>query len=175
MANEITIADFTKPYMVYAESGDDSETILNELITYYQKLILTQILGEQEYNDYVTNRTNDEWDDFVDGVTYIYDSVTYVYPGIKPVLTKMIYYYWQVDAQQRLGERGSLNPTLLNSQKIIPRQKMSRAFNEAKDEIRNVRTYSPTVYHFLLHMQENEDYFPDWEYTEFYHINEYNL
>jgi hypothetical protein len=175
MANIITIADFSKPYVVYAVDSEDSGTILDELITYYEKIILTQILGEQEYNDYIANPTETEWVNFVDGVTYTYDSISYVYPGIKPVLTKMMYYYWQVDAQQRLGERGSLNPTLLNSDKVIPRQKMVRAFNEAKDEIRNNRTYSPTVYHYLYHMQENNDYFPNWEYTEFYHINQYNL
>jgi hypothetical protein len=174
MANIITIADFSKPYMVYAVTGDDSATVLNELITYYEKIILTKILGEIEYNAYIAAPTDQEWVDFVDGVEYINDTITYVYPGIKPVLTKFMYYYWQVDAAQNLGEKGSLNPTLLNSQKVIPAEKMTRAYNEAVDLIKNGRTYSPTVYNFLLHYQD-DDYFPDWDYTKHYKINPYNL
>lgn len=175
MANEITIADFTQPFMVFAPSGSDEETFLNQLITYYQKDILTQILGEIEYNDYVTNRSNTEWDEFVDGDTYVHDDITYVYPGIKPVLTNLMYYYWNVETASNLGESGALKRSLVNAVQVVPRYKMVRAFNDAVADIFNNRTYSPTVYNFLLHKQEDEDYFPDWEYTQFYKINQWNL
>lgn len=175
MANIITISDFSSPYLVYAVTGDDSNTILNDLITYYEKLILTQILGEIEYNDYIANPSNTEWGYFVDGHTYTYNSESYVYPGIKPILTKFLYYYWQVETSSSLAESGQLKKNLVNSIQIVPAHKMVRAYNEAIDLISNDREYSPTVYNFLDHMQSENDYFPDWEYTTFEKINTFNL
>jgi hypothetical protein len=175
MANITSITDFKNPYIPYAVSGENTEEYLNEIIEYYEKIILTNILGEIEYNDYIANPTNTEWVNFVSGTTYTYNSVSYVYPGIKDVLVKLIYYYWQKDTASNLGESGQLKKTLVHATQIIPSGKMARAYNEAVDLIINNRSYSPTVYNYLLHQQSLNDYFPDWSYTHRYKINQFSI
>jgi hypothetical protein len=180
MDNLITISDFYNPYMVYAESGEDTETFLNEIITYYQKPILTSILGEIEYNAFEDDLNgivpaSDQWTWFYTGKEYTYDSVTYKYEGIKDVLVRFIYYYWQKETASNLAESGQLRKNLVNSFQVVPAFKMSRAYNEAIEYIKNNRTYSPTVYNFLDHQQSLNSYFPDWEYTQIEKINMYSI
>jgi hypothetical protein len=180
MDNLITISDFYNPYMVYAESGEDTETFLNEIITYYQKAILTSILGEIEYNNFEDDLTgtvpaSDQWDWFYTGKEYTYNDVTYKYQGIKDVLVRMIYYYWQKETASNLAESGQLRKNLVNAVQVIPSFKMSRAYNEAIDNIINTREYSPTVYNFLSHQQELNNYFEDWVFTKVEKINMYGI
>jgi len=178
MDNLIVIGDFNNPYLPYA--GADSAAYLNDIITQYQKPILTQILGEVEYNNFNDDLTgivpgSTEWEYFLDGTTYVHDSVSYVFPGIKPILTKFMFYYWQRDTVNDLAETGQLKKNLLNASQVIPAHKMTAAYNDSVDEIINVREYSPTVYHFMNHMQDDNDYFPDWDFTTFIKINIFNL
>jgi hypothetical protein len=179
MENLIVILDFKQPFAPYG--GADSADYVNAIITQYQKDILTQILGEIEYNAFETDLngtdtpTLDQWDWFLNGTTYTYNSVSYVYPGIKQVLTKFMYYYWQRNTASDLGNTGQVQKVLLNSAQVIPSKMMVQAYNLSVDEIYNKRTYGPTVYNFLSHQQSLNSYFPDWDFTSFDKINIYNI
>ena len=172
MDNLITIADFSNPNMVYGPVGTDDEIFLNQIIAYNQKDILIDILGEIEYNNFEDDLTgiipdSAQWIDFLDGETYTYDSVKYKFLGIKPILIKFVYYYWQRKTAVDLAQSGALNKTLKNAVQIIPVNEMVRAWNDAVNDIKNVRIYGTTVYNFLDHMQDNNGWFGDWDYTSF--------
>jgi hypothetical protein len=179
MENLIVINDFKQPFAPYG--GADSADYVNAIITQYQKEILTKILGEIEYNAFNTDLndtdtpSSTEWLYFLNGTTYTYNSVSYVYPGIKDVLTKFMYYYWQRNTASDLGNTSNVQKILINSKQKIPDKMMTQAYNLSVNEIYNSREYSPTVYNFLNHQQSLNSYFPNWDFTSFDKINIYNI
>jgi hypothetical protein len=183
MENLIILEDFKQPFAPYG--GADSAVFVNRIITQYQEGILIKILGEIEYRAFEEDLSTStemppvptltEWDYFLNGHTYTHDGVKYVYPGIKPVLTKFCYYYWQRQTVSDLAETGNVRKELLNSQQVIPMSRMRDAYNIAIYDIKNSREYGSTVYNFLDHMQQDNNYYPDWDFTEFKKINTFNL
>lgn len=177
MNNLITISDFSNPYLVFAVAGADSEDLLNEYITKYQKDYLIQILGHRTYNVFDAAcisgvpPTSGFWYEFIEGVTYPEDSVNYIYPGIKPVLVKLLYYWWHRNTATILGEKGELKANYQKLVKTIPAQKMVSAYNDAIEEIQSCISYAPTVYHYMNTQYTGDD----WLFTEFENINTFNL
>lgn len=181
MENLITPENFNNTiYQVYA-GGSDAIDIFDNVITEYQRPILINILGQIEYDAFETdlNDTDEatliQWQYFLEGTTYTHNSISYVYPGIRPILVKFIYYYWQRETYNWLAERGALKPTYKNSSQIVPETKMITAYNKACDEIYNNKDYSPTVYRFLYDMNMDNGYFPDWDYTNICKINPFGI
>ena len=172
MANLITIASFSNPYLPFAVVGEDSETILNEYITKHQAEYLKLILGIRTYNVFIAAYPDGGfWDDFVDGTTYTHNSVSYVFGGIKPVLTNFVYYHWHRYMYSFLGEKGALNPQYQKLVKVVPVDKMVSAYNEAVDLINNSVDYDATVYHYM----DTQYTGTDWDYTKIEKINSFNV
>jgi len=176
MINLITNDDFTGNLeKVFSGSGNATE-YLNDIITKYQKEILIDILGEIEYYNFENDFTDDEpqttkWINFLNGTDYVVDLIHYDYKGIKPVLIKFIFYYWQKETVSILGESGELSNNQINSTKIIPINKMVASYNDGVDLIKSSRTYAPTVYKYLY----DEGTFTDWIFTKREKINSFNL
>lgn len=180
MINLITNKDFVGNLEKVFSGGSDATEYLNDIITKYQKEILIDILGEIEYYNFeqdfatvsgVTAPQTTKWINFLDGVVYTDNSINYDYKGIKPVLIKFVYYYWQVETSSILAESGELTNNQKNSKKIIPANKMVRSYNDAIDLICDSRSYSPTVYKYL----DYEGTFTDWIFTKRGKINTFNL
>lgn len=171
MINLITNKDFIGNLEKIFSGGADATEYLNDIIKKYQKEILIDILGEIEYynfeNDFaevsgVIAPQTTKWINFLDGTDYIDNDIHYDYKGIKPVLIKMIYYYWQVETASILAESGELTNNQINSKKVIPKSKMVRSYNDGLDLIYNSRPYSPTVYNYLV----NDGTFTNWIFTK---------
>ena len=175
MVNFISNSDFTTLEKVYS-GGENSTEFLNDIIEKYQKDLLIDILGEREYynldNDLVDGvPATNKWLLFVNGTDYVVDSVHYDYKGIKPVLLKFIYYYWQKENASILAESGELVNNQINARKVIPINKMVAAYNEGIDLIYNSRSYSPTVWHYL----QNDGTFTDWVFTQREKLNTWGI
>jgi hypothetical protein len=164
-------------YTVYSAS-ENSNQLLNDIITDKQKDILLSILGNIEYYNFEQDfsagvPTSQKWLDFLNGADYTVNSVVYPFAGIKPVLVKFIYYHWQRETVSILGESGELYSNTNRLLKVVPRNKMVSAYNKACYEVSNCDSYSPTVYHFLT---EHPTYdFDDLVFKGIEKINTYNL
>ena len=179
MINLATNIDFKNPYQVYSDDGAD--IILEQIITQFQRRYLVQILGEQEYSKFESDGngipTEDKWTRFLNGYDYQKDSssgvpITIRYPGIKPVLTKLIFLDYHENTQEVTQKNGRGRMKRLNIDQIKPRNMQVNAWNDAVDEIKDESLYSPTVYNFLYEHKEN---YPDWDFTGFEHINIFNI
>lgn len=174
MNNLITKSDFKNPYMVFAGTPA-TESLLNDLIEFYQPEILRKILGELEYQNMVTDSNtdgtfdSDKWTYFVEGTTYTEGGVDYVYKGVKPVLCMFIYYYWQRETVSTIAERGAVKAEYSKIVPVVPAGKMAMVWNMAVDIVYNTDTYYPSVYRYLSDAYT----FDDWDFTGFDKINPY--
>lgn len=166
----ITYNNLKVPFNVFAADGND---YFNQLLDNYQPEILRKILGEIEFYDLDQNETDAKWSAFISGDNYTVNSVVYDYKGIKPILAKFMYYYWQRETASILGEKGNLYNDSGKIKQIVPRGRMVNAYNKACFEINNNTLNYPTVYHFLTEHPTYE--FDDLNYTETEKINEWNL
>lgn len=149
MNNLITISDFKNPYLVFSgELGSPEETYLNELIAEHQEIILKRILGVQMYNEFETNIADTFWVNFINGVEYTYNGDVYHYKGIKQVIARMLFYWWNFEMQNSLVSKGAIKLDFKEGIKIIPTSKMINQFNIAVELIQGVEE---SVYNYIIH------------------------
>jgi hypothetical protein len=196
--NLIDIDDFTNPFKVVANIPE-LETRLNDIITEYQPDILKSILGIVEYTNFYNDFTGAEptqqkWKDFKDGTTYnlVSDNgitVNVTYKGIKPALTYMIYYYYNLSIYTNPIQSGEAKLSMQNSTQRVPAQKMVDSFARGIDYIgkdwnntspNSIQTtsddseeFEATVFNYLYQTWETE--FPDWDFRNDYYINTMNI
>lgn len=187
MVNIITDTDFSYPYLPVV-TDDATLSRIDNIITEYQPKILIDILGNLEYenlyNDYGSNPTptNPIWVDFINGTTWqeIVNNivVTINYKGIKPILTRLIYYYYIMSVQTLKMESGEGRGVFQNANQINPDDLIRFSYNEAISLIgydwpnnincNSLEKYRGTVFNYLYN---NKSSFPNWEFTQLKGIN----
>lgn len=178
MVNLITKSDFIIPYNIVADTPA-LEARLDGIITTYQPIILRNILGELEYNNFDNDFSggvpaSDHWKNFLNGTTWIISrnskTITVNYLGIKPILSKMIYFYSNEATMTAKMQSGEAQMKFQNSVQVPPDDLIRRSWNEAlyligmdsNDSDSELEEYKGTVYNYL---DRNNTLFPNWEFT----------
>jgi len=188
MVNLISISDFTAPYNVPFLNLNTS--IIDEIISQYQKEILVSILGIIEYtnfeNDFVAGvPVTQKWLDFLNGKSYdlISDNgntITVNYKGVKPILIKMLYYFVMRGLHTVAANSTEIKFNNENAKTELPAQKMIMSWKQGLDligydckylfeqyeppsAISDFEKYKPTAYNFLYQTYKTD--FPDWNYS----------
>lgn len=165
----INIDDFSNPMLVYSETGKTSAKYLKEVVERYQKKIFLKILGTQLYNDFVTNESvTDFWKDFIAGKDYTVDGIDFVYEGIKPILTGLIFYYWNKSLLSQLDKTDRIIHKFKESQKTMPAELMVESWNDGVELIQSRDIYKATVYHYI---ENNYEGSLSWIYTKHRKMN----
>jgi hypothetical protein len=92
---------------------------LTNIITTYQPIILTDLLGEQLYNELIADCTNgvpvtQKWKDFLDGKMWTEDGKTYVYKGFADLMKYFMFYYFLQDSNTMTNFQGNTEINIEN-------------------------------------------------------------
>jgi hypothetical protein len=171
MINFIENSDLENSIYKVFVGGQNETEFFNEIVSDTQEVVLRQILGNIEYNElesYIIDGelTSDKWINFVNGTSYNYNGVEYVYKGIKPILIKFIYFFWQKAKRSILSENGEIKKG-----SIYPLSKMVLAYNSAIDLIQDNYNYNASVYNYMIH----SGLFTNLLFSEFKKVNTWGV
>lgn len=179
MVNLVTSSDFVYPYSIVNE-GVALQTRLNNIIATYQPTILKEILGDLEYynfeNDFVGSSPQSTiWLNFLNGTTWDVSvngaTITVSFAGIKPVLAKQLYYYYNLSVLTTKMQSGEGKITFQNSEQVAPNELIIQAWNDSlldigqdsNDSLNENEEYLGTVYNYL---DRNSTSFPNWVFSK---------
>ena len=140
--------------------------------------IVTLFINLYRYND---NRCKSlqkylDWGEYIlklpfNLIVYTDSSITYDFEGIKPALMRYTSYMWDRFTIDRLIANGALKQTYNEAIKIVPIDKMVRAYNEMVDLINSIVSYAPTIYHYI----DTQYTGTDWDYIGYKKINSFDV
>lgn len=143
MANIVTVSDFKgmimipqigSPINTGAETVLPVNSALTELIDEKEPEALTKLFGYNLYralkNGLAADPIDQRWIDLRDGSETEINGVWKAYAGVKPLITRYVYYWWlRENATQSTGVGEAINKTE-NAYRVGPAQKQVTAWND---------------------------------------------
>ena len=133
--------------------ANQPETLFDELSEEVQSVELRQLLGEEFYNDLIANPGN--YDDLLDGTTYVVDEVTYTVKGLKYMLAYFFYAAYMGQSGVVDTFSGMVHHNYDDSQRISNAQ-----LKNLQAHYRQVaQSYWKECYNLMCENSEDYDYF----------------
>ena len=170
MQNLINYANFKYPFLPNLQS-DQQVLKLDNTINFKQTDFFRQILGEVEYQKFVTdlNETSEPtaqiWKDFLNGAVYLDGYVYRVYEGLIESLTLFIFEYSCRFDETQSTISGEVSPLFENSDKSNMNFKLISAHNRMFELTEKCKSF----------LEFNSANYPDLVFTGFKKINQFGI
>lgn len=111
---------------------DDRDSMNNKYCPFVEKKMLTKLLGESLYNDFIGNKTVQKYANLINGVdaTYEYNGKTKKYTGLKDMLAYFTYFQYVSRLDKIPTQSGFKRVKNQNSESVSPASEMCEAWNE---------------------------------------------
>lgn len=132
------------------------ENLINQSIVDAELLDLKPLLGELLYNDLTINILDANYQDLMNGNTYIYNGKTYVFQGLKAVLSNFAYARYIIFGSYTDTPFGLVSKTSQDSQGVAFADK--KAMSKSAEQ--TAYSYFNAIRDFL---NRNQVTYPLWE------------
>ena len=143
----------------YKDIGNKiDEKKINPIIEQAQIVELKDVLGDRFYFDVLANKDNDQYQDLLNGSSFIYNGVTYFHDGIKALLADYFMAKYILQINTNITPFGATNKTS-NDSEIADR-------NSLKDIATQQLQLAGARWEIIkLYLDVNYQQFPNWRYN----------
>lgn len=168
MLNLLSLSDFDSIYTIPTTGFNDSDVL--KFINNEEYNILIDLFGDEIYNDFEANLTEQKYIDLLNGRTYTncFSGLIKNYLGLKKLLVPLIYSRFVIENQKRLSVTGLLQNDNENSAVVSNTDLLIKSYSAQNEGVRYYNEAFNYLYSNLNDFQGFECYHKKYVPKAFY-------